>query len=222
MSQFADAARVVVNALGTWWDDWVNLVVINLVWALCCLTIVLGPPATFGLVYVVNRLIHGEALGLGGFWQGLRRYAWQSWLWALANLAVGGVVYANAVFYGGFDVGWARVLEVVVLGVVAGWAAVQLYAVPFLIEQSQSRLVLAWRNGLFMLLAAPGYSLVVIIAVALVAILSIGLVAPLLLGGPGLIAAIANQAVIERLERYHVRARDTLLTEPDEPQGHHV
>lgn len=213
------AVQVLVNALGTWWDDWVNQTVINLVWAVCQVTIVLGPPATFGMAYVANRLVHGEATGLSGWWQGLRRYFVVSWLWGLANLIVAVVLYANLVMYGSFEGFWGPLLQGAALSVVALWVVVQLYAVPFLMEQTEPKLVQAWRNGLFTLLAAPGYSLVLIVAVASILALSFVTLAPLILGGPCLILVIGNQAVIERLEHFRVREREAGVSETANPDS---
>lgn len=217
ISRMPLSIQVLVNALGTWWDDWVNQTVLNLVWAICQVTIVLGPPATFGMAYVANRLVHGEATGLSGWWQGLRRYLLVSWLWGLANLVVAVVLYANLVMYGSIDAFWGPLLQGVALAVSAFWAVVQLYAVPFLMEQTEPKLLRAWRNGLFTLLAAPGYSLVLIVAVILILALSAVTLAPLFLGGPCLILVIGNQAVVERLEHFGVRQREAVVAETPEP-----
>lgn len=217
ISRMPLSVQVLVNALGTWWDDWVSQTVINLVWAICQVTIVLGPPATFGMAYVANRLVHGEATGLSGWWQGLRRYLLVSWLWGLANLVVAVVLYANLAMYGSIDAFWGPLLQGVALAVSALWAVVQLYAVPFLMEQTEPKLLQAWRNGLFTLLAAPGYSLVLIVAVILILALSAVTLAPLLLGGPCLILVIGNQAVVERLEHFGVRQREASVAETPEP-----
>ena len=217
ISRMPLSVQVLVNALGTWWDDWVSQTVINLVWAICQVTIVLGPPATFGMAYVANRLVHGEATGLSGWWQGLRRYLLVSWLWGLANLVVAVVLYANLVMYGSIDAFWGPLLQGVALAVSALWAVVQLSAVPFLMEQTVPKLLQAWRNGLFTLLAAPGYSLVLIAAVILILALSAVTLAPLLLGGPCLILVIGNQAVVERLEHFGVREREASVAETPEP-----
>ena len=56
--------QVIAQALRDWWDDWIGQVVNALVWIFCCMTIVLGPPATLGLYYVANRLAHVPVKGL--------------------------------------------------------------------------------------------------------------------------------------------------------------
>lgn len=99
MDQIPVSLRVVAQAFSDWWDDWVNMVVINLVWALCWLTIVLGPPATFGLYHVTNGLVEGQAVELRGMLEGIRRYFLHSWTWMLLNLVAAVVVWLNIGFY---------------------------------------------------------------------------------------------------------------------------
>jgi len=209
--------QVVAQGFSDWWDDWVNMAVINLVWALCWLTIVLGPPATFGICYVTNRLVHGEALGLWGLLEGTRRYFLQSWLWMLLNLVVAIVVVFNLGFYGRFDAAWAGLLQWAFLLLALLWLIVQFYALPYLMEQEQKRLGLALRNGLFTALAAPGYTLVVASIAGSIALISLVTIIPFVLGGPCLIAALGNHAVCERLETYRVREQETVLGEHNDP-----
>jgi uncharacterized membrane protein YesL len=207
--------QVISLALSDWWDDWVSMAVMNLAWLLSWLTIALGPPATFGLYCATNQLAHGESTGLAGLLQGARRYALKSWLWALLNLAVGVVFWANLWFYAHLEGAWVPVLQggLLFLGLV--WLVVQFYALPYLMEQEEKRLGLALRNGLFTVLAAPGYTLVVAGLAALIVVLSIAFVIPLFLGGPCLIAALGNRAVQERLDTYRVHEREAAHEESD-------
>ena len=201
--------QVVAQALSDWWDEWFNMALISLAWLLCWVTIVLGPPATFGIYYVTNQLTHGRSLGLRGLLEGGRRYFLKSWLWMLLNLLVLAVVVSNIWFYGQFDADWAVIVRMFLsfLGLV--WLIVQFYALPYLMEQEEKSLRLALRNGLFTFLASPGYTAVVAGLAALVVALSVVLVAPLFLGAPCLIAVLGNRAVRERLETYRVRERET-------------
>jgi len=198
---------VIVQSFQEWWDDWVNLTIQNLVCLLCWLTIILGPPATFGLYSVTNRLAHGESIGLGGLVDGGRRYFLLSWLWMLINLLVAIIISYNYFFYTSFGTLWADFLQAffIILGVI--WLVIQFYALPYLMEQEKKHLGIALRNGLYTTLAAPGYTLVVAGVGALVATLSIVLIFPVFLGVPCLIILIGNRAVIERLATYQVRER---------------
>ena len=197
--------RVIAWALSDWWDDWINMTLIGLLWLLCWATIVLGPPATFGLYYVTNQLAHGRSLGLRGLVEGGKRYFVKSWLWMLLNLVAAAVSVVNTWFYGQFDADWAVIVRAFPLFLGLTWLVVQFYALPYLMEQKEESLKLALRNGLFTLLAAPGYTAVVAGLAALIAVLSVWLVAPAFLGAPCLIAALGTRAVRERLETYRVR-----------------
>jgi uncharacterized membrane protein YesL len=200
--------QVIGQAFRDWWDDWVNMVVLNLLWWLAWLTIVLGPPATFGLYYVTNNLAHGQSLGPRGLLEGGRLYFLQSWVWLLLNLIVVLVIGANYFFYASLTPAWANFLQAAFLLLGLAWLVVQFYALPYFMEQEEKHVALALRNGLFTALAAPGYTFVVVGAAMLVAGLSAGTVALLFLGGPCLIAALGYRAVLERLETYRVRERE--------------
>jgi uncharacterized membrane protein YesL len=208
--------QVIGQALRDWWDDWVNMALISLAWLLCWATVVLGPPATFGLYYVTNRLAHGRSLGLRGFIEGGKQYFAKSWLWMLLNLVVAVVLVVNIWFYGQLDADWAAIVQIFPLFLGLAWLVVQFYALPYLMEQKEKSLKLALRNGLLTFLAAPGYTAVVAGVAALLAILSVWLVAPLFLGSPCLIAALGNRAVRERLETYGVQEREAARKESDE------
>jgi uncharacterized membrane protein YesL len=207
--------RVIAQAASDWWDDLVNLVVINLIWVVCWLTVVLGPPATLGIYHVANRLVRGESLGPQGLLEGAKRYFLQSWLWMLFNLVVAAIVLVNWGFYASFDAGWADLMRAFFLLLGLFWLAIQFYALPYLVEQERKNVGIALRNGLFNALAAPGYTLVVFAFAVLVVGLSVGLVFPLFLGGPCLIAVVGNRAVIERLATYGVREREMASREAD-------
>jgi uncharacterized membrane protein YesL len=208
--------RVIAQAFVDWWDDWIGQIIISLAWMLCWATLVLGPPATLGLYHVTNRLAHGEGLGLGGLVAGGRRYFFKSWLWATLNLLALLVITVDLTFYAQIQAAWAGLLSgtFIVLGL--AWLLVQFYALPFLVEQEHKSLKMALRNGLFVALASPGYTLVVVGVTVLILALSTALVFPLFMGVPSLVAAIGNRAVIERIETFGVHEREAQTGDADE------
>lgn len=208
MEQSPGPLRVILQALTDWWDAWVQMVLAGLILLVCWLTLLLGPPATFGVYYWTYRLAHGRNPGLGGIVEGGRRYLLKSWVWFVLNAIGVGLVLLNVWFYGQFEPLWAGLLQVffLVLGVM--WWVVQFYALPYFMEQEEKSLRLALRNGLFTALAAPGFTFLVVGMALIVVVLSLGLVAPLFLGGPGLVATLGSRAVRDRLEEYRVRERD--------------
>jgi hypothetical protein len=200
---------VIFQSFRDWWDDWVFLSILNLIGLLCWLTIILGPPATFGLYYFSNHLAHGENIDFKGLLDGGRLYFFHSWLWMLTNLVAAIIISGNIWFYASFDQTWANFLQAffIILGVF--WVVIQFYTVPYLMEQERKNLLIAWRNGLFTILAFPGYTLVVVGVAALVALLSVVLIFPLFLGAPCLILLLGNRSVIERMETFQVSERET-------------
>ena len=200
--------NVIAQAFADWWDELFGMAAISVVWLLCWLTIILGPPATFGLYYYSNGLAHGKNPGFGGFVEGGRRFFLKSWLWMLLNLAAFVLLSVSVVFYGQFDALWALVVRGLMLAAALTWLGTQFYALPYLMEQENQQLRLALRNGLLTLLAAPMYSLIIIVLAAVLMALSLVLVFPLILGVPALISALGTRAVLERLDAFRVRERD--------------
>jgi hypothetical protein len=210
---------VIGQALAAWWDDWVTMIVINLVCIVCWVTVVLGPPATLGAYHVTNHLAKGVGLGLGGLWDGIKRYFLVSWLWMLLNLIVAGILGVNFLFWAGQRAIWAILLMGLLLFLTVVWLATQFYALPYLVEQKRKNLGLALRNGVFTALAAPGYTLVVAGLATVLAVVSVVFVLPLLLAVPMLIAALGTWAVLERLETYGVREGDGTSEEDEATEG---
>jgi hypothetical protein len=208
MAQLPAPFQVILQSLRDWWDEWFNILVVGVVWLLCWLTVLLGPPATLGLYHVAHALAHGESLGLSGLFAGGRRYFFTSWRWALVNLAAIIVLFVNFVFYGQVDAVWGVFLQGLFIGLGVLWWVVQFFTLPYLMEQEQPQLRLALRNGLLTVLASPGYTLVLVGVAALIIAFSLLLVMPLFLGIPCLIALLGTRAVMERIETFGVHERD--------------
>ncbi len=84
------------------------------------------------------------------------------------------------------------------------WLGVQFYALPYFMLQEEKSLRTAWRNGIFTILAAPVYTLILWIFGVLIVVLSVGTVIPLFLGVPGIIVVLGSQAVTERLITFEI------------------
>jgi uncharacterized membrane protein YesL len=213
------ALQVAGRAVRDWWDDWVNLAVVNLAWGLAWLTVILGPPATLGLFYVANELAHGRSVGLRGLVEGGRRFFLAGWGWFLLNLVVGALLAANILFYASLSAGWAPYVRGAFIFIAVFWLVVQFYTPAYMVEQARPRLGLALRNSLFTTLAAPGYTFTLVVLALVLLAISLGTAALFFLGGVCLAAVLANRAVLERLETYKVREREALAAKekPAEP-----
>lgn len=186
------------------WDEMYILVLANVIWLGLCLLVIPGPPATAGLYYLTNRVAHGRSVGLGIFFEGLRRYFIKGWLWAMANVLFLAVMGANFSFYGRFQGFWVQFVKGLFLGAAVLWLALQLYTFPLLLEQEDERLRVALGNALFMALKNPGFTLVLVILVASIVALSLALVLPIGLLAISFIALLSNHAVLGRLEAYRI------------------
>jgi uncharacterized membrane protein YesL len=197
--------RVIGRSVVDWWDGWLDMVLTIIVWFVAQFTIVLGPPATFGMYYVVHQMINGEALGVRGLISGARKYFGKALLWGLFNLLVVITLYVNVYFYGNLKTAWAPVVEVIVLMLGILWYCTQFYALPYFMEQEVKSLYIALKNGFLTTLAAPFFTFVVMLVVVIVLGLSIVFVIPLFLGLPALIPFLGFRSMINRLEAFGLR-----------------
>ncbi len=218
MQRLPPPFRVIALTITDWWDAWLSLALINFVWAMCCLTIILAPPATLSLYAVTNELVHGQTIGLSDFIAGIRQHFVRAWLWALLNIVIAFLAYNGLRFYGQLgDLG--SILQIVILVILIGWLIVQFYALPYWMEQEDKRFIVALRNGSFTALASPFYTLTLLIFGVLVGALSIVLVALVFLGGVCILVLLGTRAVFERLETFGIRQREAeQASESAEPQ----
>lgn len=207
MGQVTEALKTLQQALSDFWYQWVVLVLINTLWLVCSVTVVLAPPAVFGLFYATNELANGRGVGTADFIAGLRRYFKISWLWGILNVVAAFLVWLNIQFYGQIAETWALTLLFLTLFIAAGWVMVQLFAVPYLIEQERKHLGIAMRNALFTLLATPLYSILIALFVGVFLYLVLTQAIAVLLGGVCMIALLSNRAVLNRLQAFGMRER---------------
>jgi len=204
-SKIPASLRVLGRSVVDWWDGWLDIVMITFVWLIAQFTIVLGPPATFGVYYVVYDMVNGQATGVRGMIEGARKFFGKAWLWGILNIVAAVVLYVNFVFYSNLESTWSLSLLIVVGMLALLWIVTQFYALAFVMEQQDQRLRIALKNGLLTGMASPFFSLVLLLVVALVVALSVGLVIPLFLGLPGLIPFLGFRALNDRLIAFGIR-----------------
>jgi uncharacterized membrane protein YesL len=192
--------QAIWSGIRDWWDSWLDYEVITLVWFFAQVTIVLGPPATFGLYYVANAMLRdGEALGVRGMIQGGRKYFWKAILWGVINILVLLLGSVNLWFYLQINSSYGLIAEVIVIVVLSLWLVTQFYAVPFFMEQIEPNVFLALKNGLFLTLATPFYTFVIMLLVVIILVASVSFVIPIFMGMPALIAVLGTRALFDRL-----------------------
>lgn len=207
VNQIRAAVTVIVRALSSWWYGWVNMLLLNAAWIICTVTIVLAGPGTLALCFATYEAARGRSGGFSDFIEGFRTYFLRSYVWFILNVVAVALVWINLQFYTQYSEVWAAFASLMTLILAAVWFTVQLYALPFLMEQDEKRLRVALRNGLFTLLASPLYSLILVTFV--VALLALVFWQPvvLLVGVPAVIALTGNHAVQERITTFGIRER---------------
>ena len=219
-----DALRVTWQSLKDLWEDFVLLIMMNILWSLAALLaiaplLLLGgsepilglalsfvlfwllPIATGALCFAANQVVRGNAVGWGTFATGLRRYWLKSMIVAAISLVVLALIAVNIQFYAVVLQGTWTLFAVsiwFVLGIY--WLIVQVYWFPMLLELENEKVLLALRNALALPLVTPGFSLTIFAILVLLAVLSIVLTVPLPLFMAALLLLIANRATRSRIE----------------------
>lgn len=219
----SDAFRITWQSLKDLWDEFVTMVMMNVLWSLTVL-LVLAPqflwaqtnlplalilsfllswplPIVSGSVcFVANQSARGKAIDWGTFAEGIRRYWAKSLLVAVINLVILALLAANLVFYGLVLQGtWTKVVLGVWIIVGVYWLVTQVYWFPMILELESEKVLLALRNALGLVIISPVFSLVVAVILLLLAVLCISLMIPALLFMVVLLMLITNHATRNRL-----------------------
>lgn len=193
--------HIIGDAFQDIWGDLWTVLVCNLLWQLANLLIVPGPPATLALVYYTNRLAHGEVADVSDFWEAFRRYWGPAWRWGAVNLGIIAFLIGDILLTGQSGESlWKQYLQGLYLALLAGWLAVQFFALPFLFEQETMSVRQALRNGAALIGNNPAFA--ILLTGMLLLILVAGTAAFMLsfAFGAVLTACTGNRAVLNRLE----------------------
>jgi hypothetical protein len=231
-----DAIRVTWQSLKDLWDEFVFLIMLNVVWSLSILlaaaplllwgsdnllpalglSLLLSIPVPIvsgALCFVANQTARGKSVSWDTFFAGLRRYWRKSLTVALINVVVLILIAANIQFYAFILQGsWTAfaVAAWILLGIY--WLITQIYWFPMILELESEKVLLALRNALSLVLVSPGFSLALAVILLILAILCIGLTIPVPLFMAALLLLITNRATISRIaavrEKHEARKKD--------------
>ena len=219
-----DALRVTWQSLKDLWEEFVLLIMMNILWSLAALLaiaplLLLGasnpilglalsfvlfwilPIVTGALCFVTNQVVRGNAVGWGTIATGLRRYWLKSLIVTVINLVVLVLIAFNVQFYAFVLQGTWTIFAVsiwVIIGIY--WLIVQIYWFPMLLELENEKVLLSLRNALALPIITPGFSLTIFLVLILLAVLCIVLTVPLPLFMAALLLLIANRATRSRIE----------------------
>jgi uncharacterized membrane protein YesL len=171
----------------------------NIAWAVLSLPVITAPAAWAGLVRMSQTAYTSPTADFSDFWVGFRENLQRGALMGVLNLAIMVVNIINFQAYRfqtgvGFDF-----LRAIWLFTLAIWFGVQFYMWPIFYRMQEPTMLGSMRNAVVMMLMNPGFTLLIWIGVAVIAILSTILFPAWLLLTGGTLAAIANNAVLNRL-----------------------
>jgi hypothetical protein len=193
--------KICGSALQDIWGDVWSTAVINLLWIFCVVLIIPGPPATLALFAYGNRLANGETADLNDFLRGIRRFWKAGWRWGFLNLGLILILVGDITLLGsGSSSQSMHFFQGCYFTLLSLWLLLQLFVLPFLVEQDSPRVRTAVANAAAMLGRNIGFTLG--LWVSLLIILFIGSVLFLisLVAGGVFISSAANRAVLNRLE----------------------
>lgn len=193
------------KAMRDLFDDFLLLIVCNMIWALMCLPIwvfalfLLGEgaglltimvallgvvpagPATAGIFHIAYRVADGRASRVRDFFVGMRQYARPGW-------AVVGVATASLLLIGyslGFYLTVTNLFGAIMLGLwlygLLFWLSMLLYAPALVVLQERPDLRLVARNAFLMALGRPIFTVLNCLLLVVLLVLSSYLVLPLFL-----------------------------------------
>lgn len=218
-----EAWQAVAHSLRDLWDEFVFLLVLNVIWSLTALlptlpftvfknldfwwalalTALLFPPlpiASGALCWVTNQIARGRAVGWDTVLEGLRRYWHKSITVALINVAVVILILVNVHFYNsileGTCIGVAFLAWAVV---VIYWLLVQVFWFPMILELESERVLLALRNALGLVIVTPGFTLGLAILLLVLVVLCAFMPLAIVFLAVSLFLLIANHATRSRL-----------------------
>jgi uncharacterized membrane protein YesL len=193
---------VITASVRDLYDEMLLLVVANILWSGLSLLVIPLPPALMGMMYLANRLVHGQSVGVRVFFEGFKRYFVKSWQVALLNLVVAIIFGVNIQFYNRFDTLAAQALRILWSYLLVVWVLVQLYVLPVLLEQEEPRVLLALRNATLLAVTNPVFTLLLAVVLVLVSGLCVVLGAPVVLLLAAIVAVVLNRAVLALLAKH--------------------
>ena len=201
--EFGSVFQIIRLSLRDMWEDLWGMLVVNLLWTVCVLTIIPGPPATLALYRFANRLAHGEEVDLHDFLKGFRQSWATAWHWGSINLIVilifAGDIYLSNQEY--MNVSASPLVQSFYIALLAVWLLLQPYVLAFMLEQEQMVVGTAFRNAAVMLGKNFSFSIAYVLEVIITLLVGTLLFMISFAIGGVLLADIGNRAVLFNLER---------------------
>jgi len=221
-----EAFSVLWQTLKSTWEELYSLAIVNLVWLLSwglplalvanlqsaaimiptmVLSALLFVVTMSGIYHVTSRVARGTTFHFSDFIDGIKLYWWRSLLWLLVNGVAFFLISTNLRFYPTILQGtWAIIVGGFWMAVLFFWTIMQFYFWPVLVQQEQPKMLLAWRNAAYLILASPFYAFLMVLFSAVLIAASVGLVLPLIFVGMAIVALLGSTASLELLVEFKI------------------
>ncbi len=214
------------KSLGEYYYDIVSLTWVNLLWLLTSvgpfvlflylaqvtgfpqlaiislISLVFVPPSSGALMYTAQQFNQGESVNRHTVMTGFRRFFGLSWIVALTDAVLGGLLLVNCWFYLTRETTIFKLIGLIWVYGVLFWIFLQWYLWPLMVEQQRRRLLLLYRNSALLILDNFFFTL------GLTAVLILFIALSLVLGLPALLfmgivtCMVMHKSLILLLEKY--------------------
>ena len=199
MGQVHAALKTLGYSFRDTWQQLGTILIVHLLFLFGNLLIIPGPPATLALFFYANRIAHGETANERDFLNAIRSYWKPAWRWGFLNLLVIGLLVGDYSLTGKLHSDTGYFIQGLYIVLLAGWLLLQVFTLPFLLEQKQPLVLQALRNATVFI----GRNLIFVLVLAL--LLGLSLAAGVLtfmltfVFGGALVAFAGNHAVLKDL-----------------------
>lgn len=188
-------AKLFLRGLKDVYDQFVLLMMVSVLWWVCVLLIVPGPPATVALFRMADPRNQSELPELRDFFRVIGESFRTAWAVAVLTLPVIIVLLWNTLFFQG-GASWFTILVPLWIVMVFIAAILMLYAFAT-VATMESGVRNAFRGATFLLVMRPFASGLLIVIVFVVMVLLAALVLPLILFGPAIMASVINRFALD-------------------------
>ncbi|MCB8982688.1 MAG: hypothetical protein H6659_02580 [Ardenticatenaceae bacterium] len=189
------------QASARWWYEWTAVLPLALVWFICQLLVLPGPPATAVLYALMRQSSDNQWWNGRDAWQAAKQLFWPAWKWALVNGLVVGLALFNLFTYWDTPGLFWTALRLVWLLVLTTWLGLNLVYWPFWLAQTDHSMRNTYANCGRFLLLNPLAALGITAVSALVLFVSVTTILPFVLGSMAWVALVGVTAVQHSLLR---------------------
>lgn len=207
--------RLFFRGLRDAYDQFVQVMVVSILWWVCAILIIPGPPATVALFKMMDPRNQVALPELRDFFRTMREWFATSWAIAGFTVPVILVLIWNSFFFQGSDSLFSLMIPLwFVMVVITIMLMLFAFATAAVMD---SRVRNAFRGATYLMVMRPFTAGVLFVLLLLLSSLFVVLVLPLFLFGPGVSAAIINRFV---LDGYNIEVFDP--SSPTQERSHEV